>query len=89
MRYDPPGPCSAALTVGRASPGPAQASQADDQDTFSAGLAWATRDINPNVSLLQPAGPDSYIVYDYALDLISHTGHSDTGCQLGRGYDQC
>jgi tetratricopeptide (TPR) repeat protein len=42
-----------------------------DQDIFSGGLAWATRDINPNVSLLQPAGPDSYIVYDYALDLIS------------------
>ena len=42
-----------------------------DQDTFAAGLAWATRDINPNVSLLQPAGPDSYLVYDYALDLIS------------------
>ena len=45
-----------------------------DQDIFSAGLAWATRDINPNVSLLQPAGPDSYIVYDYALDLISQQG---------------
>ena len=45
-----------------------------DQDIFSAGLAWATREINPNVSLLQPAGPDSYIVYDYALDLISHQG---------------
>jgi len=45
-----------------------------DQDSFSAGLAWATREINPNVSLLQPAGPDSYIVYDYALDLISQQG---------------
>jgi len=42
-----------------------------DQTSFSTGLAWATRDINPNVSLLQPAGPDSYILYDYALDLIS------------------
>ena len=41
------------------------------QDTFSTGLAWATRDINPNVALLQPGGTDSYIVYDYALDLIS------------------
>ena len=48
--------------------------QLTDQDAFSAGLAWATRDINPNVSLLQPAGTDSYIVYDYALDLISEQG---------------
>ena len=31
-----------------------------DQDAFNAGLAWATRDINPNVSLLQPAATDSY-----------------------------
>jgi tetratricopeptide (TPR) repeat protein len=45
--------------------------QLADQDAFNAGLAWATRDINPNVSLLRPAGTDSYVVYDYALDLIS------------------
>ncbi|HEY6314292.1 MAG TPA: tetratricopeptide repeat protein [Streptosporangiaceae bacterium] len=43
----------------------------NNQDTFKAGLAWATRDINPNVALLQPAPNDSYIIYDYALDLIS------------------
>jgi hypothetical protein len=42
-----------------------------DPDAFNTGLAWATHDINPNVALLQPGGPDSYIVYDYALDLIS------------------
>ncbi len=42
-----------------------------DQDAFKAGLDWATRDINPNVSLLQLAGPGSYIVYDYVLDLLS------------------
>jgi len=45
--------------------------QLTDQDAFNTGLTWATRDINPNVSLLQPIGTDSYIVYDYALDLIS------------------
>jgi tetratricopeptide (TPR) repeat protein len=45
-----------------------------DQDAFATGLAWATRDINPNVSLLQPTGPDSYTVYDYALDRISKQG---------------
>ena len=49
-----------------------------DQDAFNAGLAWATRDINPNVSLLQPAGTDSYSVYDYALDLISAARYADT-----------
>jgi len=43
----------------------------DDRDAFNTGLAWATRDINPNVALLQPAGTDSYNVYDYALDLVS------------------
>src|SRR5262249_20736487 len=40
-----------------------------DPDAFNAGLTWATHDINPNVALLQPAGTDSYIIYDYALDL--------------------
>ena len=49
-----------------------------DQDTFSAGLAWATQDINPN-SLLQPAGTDSYTVYDYAPDLISRQAESRYG----------
>jgi hypothetical protein len=42
-----------------------------DQDAFNTGLAWATRDINPNVALLQPGGTDIYIINDYALDLIS------------------
>ena len=46
-------------------------SQLAEKDAFHAGLAWATRDINSNVALLQPAGTDSYVVYDYALDLIS------------------
>jgi tetratricopeptide (TPR) repeat protein len=45
--------------------------QLADKDAYDTGLDWATRPINPNVSLLQPAGADSYIVYDYALDLIS------------------
>jgi hypothetical protein len=38
-----------------------------DQDAFNTGLAWATRDINPNVALLQPGGTDIYIINDYAL----------------------
>jgi predicted negative regulator of RcsB-dependent stress response len=45
-----------------------------DQDAFKSGLDWACRQINPNVSLLQPAGTDSYVLYDYALDLISAQG---------------
>jgi tetratricopeptide (TPR) repeat protein len=45
-----------------------------DQDSFNAGLAWAIRDINPNVALLQPAGAGSYDIYDYALELISAQG---------------
>lgn len=42
-----------------------------NHDAFSAGMAWATNEINPHVSLLVPAGTDLYFVYDYALDLIS------------------
>jgi tetratricopeptide (TPR) repeat protein len=45
-----------------------------DQAAFDNGLNWATRDINPSVSLLRPAGDGSYTVYDYALDLISEQG---------------
>jgi len=45
-----------------------------NHDAFSAGLAWATREINPSVALLQPGGSDAYIIYDYALDLISAQG---------------
>jgi tetratricopeptide (TPR) repeat protein len=45
--------------------------QLADQEAFNAGLAWATCDINPNVSLLQPTGTGSYVIYEYALDLIS------------------
>jgi tetratricopeptide (TPR) repeat protein len=40
-------------------------------DACRAALAWATRDINPTVALLQQTGPDAYVVYDYALDLLS------------------
>jgi tetratricopeptide (TPR) repeat protein len=42
-----------------------------DQEAVQKGMMWATQDINPNVSLLQPAGADCYSIYDYALDLIS------------------
>jgi len=35
-----------------------------DQNAFSTGLVWATRDINPNVSLLLTAGTASYIIYE-------------------------
>jgi tetratricopeptide (TPR) repeat protein len=45
-----------------------------DQDDFKAGLAWATRDINPNVALLQRTATNSYSIYDYAVDLISAQG---------------
>jgi tetratricopeptide (TPR) repeat protein len=43
----------------------------NDHDTFNGALAWATRDINPRVSLLRSRRRDSYILDDYALDLIS------------------
>ena len=40
-------------------------------EMYQAALDWATRDINPTVALLQPAGLDTFTVYDYALDLLS------------------
>lgn len=43
------------------------------QDQTTEAFTWATREINPTVSLLEPAGNDTYTVYDYALEVI----HSD------------
>jgi tetratricopeptide (TPR) repeat protein len=34
-------------------------------------LTWATHEINEEVSLLQQMSPDSFAVFDYALDLLS------------------
>jgi tetratricopeptide (TPR) repeat protein len=51
-----------------------QAHQRADLSTgelYQAALAWATRDINPTVALLQQAEPDMFTVYDFALDLLS------------------
>ncbi len=42
-----------------------------DRETYRAALAWATRDINPTVALLQQTERNAYVVYDYALDLVS------------------
>lgn len=46
-----------------------------DPEEFRAGLAWAMRQINPNVSLLEPTGKDGYTIYDYALDLLTQQGN--------------
>src|SRR5262249_35638213 len=42
-----------------------------DPAKYATALAWATREINPTVSLLQPSNADTFAVFDYALDLIS------------------
>jgi tetratricopeptide (TPR) repeat protein len=42
-----------------------------EEDSYEVSLAWATRDINPTVSLLQRLGAEAFTIYDYALDLIS------------------
>jgi hypothetical protein len=41
-----------------------------DPDQRAQALAWATREINPQVSLLEPAD-GGYTVYDYALDQLT------------------
>jgi tetratricopeptide (TPR) repeat protein len=43
----------------------------DDMDNYEAALRWATRDINPTAALLQRDRPDSFTIYDYALDVLS------------------
>ena len=42
-----------------------------DKREIQAALRWATRAINPTVSLLQREQHDTFSVFDYALDLIS------------------
>jgi tetratricopeptide (TPR) repeat protein len=42
-----------------------------DKNAYAAALGWATRDINPTVSLLMQETPDTFAVSDYALDLIT------------------
>ena len=42
-----------------------------DTDLYIAALKWATHKINEEVSLLQKADRDSFVVFDYVLDLLS------------------
>jgi tetratricopeptide (TPR) repeat protein len=38
---------------------------------FAEAMSWATREINEQVSLLQPMGRDSFSIFDYALDFLA------------------
>ena len=42
-----------------------------NNQAYKAALQWATRDINPSVALLQRDGPESFSIFDYALDILS------------------
>jgi len=42
---------------------------------FEDALQWATREINPTVSLLQPEDHDCFGIFDYALDLLAVSGN--------------
>ena len=42
---------------------------------FEDALQWATREINPTVSLLQPEDDDCFGIFDYALDLLAVSGN--------------
>ena len=42
-----------------------------EEDSYKEALAWATRHINPTVSLLQRIGQEVFTIYDYALDIIA------------------
>ena len=45
-----------------------------NEEGWEAALTWATRDVNPTVSLLQEESPGEFTVYDYALDVLSNQG---------------
>jgi tetratricopeptide (TPR) repeat protein len=66
-------PVPASALPGLAEPhlGARNSARLSDKRAYADGLGWATRQINPTVSLLQPIGTDAFTVYDYALDLIS------------------
>jgi tetratricopeptide (TPR) repeat protein len=50
-----------------------QLARANDED-YDEALRWATREINPTVSLLQPELGQRYSVFTFALDLLSDRG---------------
>ena len=41
---------------------------------YEEAIGWATREINPTVSLLQPEEHDCFSIFDYALDLLATQG---------------
>ena len=43
-----------------------------NKQIYQLALTWATRDINPTAALLQQTDPGAFVVYDYALDLLSN-----------------
>jgi tetratricopeptide (TPR) repeat protein len=45
-----------------------------DGSVYNDALLWATRDINPTVALLQREGAGHFVVFDYALDLLTRQG---------------
>jgi tetratricopeptide (TPR) repeat protein len=49
---------------------PRQRTALMDDEKYADALAWATREINPTVALLEP-GEGVFTVYDYALDQLS------------------
>ncbi|WP_370964710.1 tetratricopeptide repeat protein [Amycolatopsis sp. cg9] len=51
-------------------------SELDDEKKYSAALEWATREINPTVSLLEPVGGAAFRVYDLALEQLAAAGRS-------------
>jgi TPR repeat protein len=53
---------------------PRHRAELGDPDAAAGALAWATREINPTVSLLQP-GNGGCSVYDYALDHLAGQDH--------------
>ena len=51
-------------------------SSLEDDEAYAAALAWATEEINPTVSLLQPSDGNTFTIFDYALDVISNQSDS-------------
>ncbi|HEX8759715.1 MAG TPA: hypothetical protein VF734_06990, partial [Pseudonocardiaceae bacterium] len=52
---------------------PRQRASLADGERYADAVAWASREINPTVAVLEP-GDGVFTVYDFALDLLTATG---------------
>ena len=72
-----PVPASLLPALASARLNPRQRTTLATREGYSDSLAWATREINPTVALLEP-GDGVFTVYDFALDRLTTTDDAPT-----------